>query len=296
MRSNLFGRLSLLFLFIQGQASIAQQINAEVFLNTDQINQTNIQQFQNLQSSLQSFLNSTNWSSEVYPEQSRLNIRYYFIVNAYENDTYQCTLQMSYNRPVYNTSYQSPLLLINDPSVNFKYEMGTPLALNLNALNSNLVSLVSYYTFLALGFHADSFALNGGSAYFESAHQIAVQMSSNTAFSWPKSRTDYANDILNNAFDNFRRLYYEYHINGIDVLEADFEQGQSSIYESLLSIENLSRQRGNAVLLRMLFDAKADEISALFFNDKTEPQKLERLTKILNKVAPYYTSKWTTSN
>ena len=296
MRGNLFGRLILLFLFIQGQASIAQQINAEVFLNTDQINQTNIQQFQNLQSSLQSFLNSTNWSSEVYPEQSRLNIRYYFIVNAYENDTYQCTLQMSYNRPVYNTSYQSPLLLINDPSVNFKYEMGTPLALNLNALNSNLVSLVSYYTFLALGFHADSFALNGGSAYFESANQIAVQMSSNTAFSWPKSRTDYANDILNNAFDNFRRLYYEYHINGIDVLEADFEQGQSSIYESLLSIENLSRQRGNAVLLRMLFDAKADEISALFFNDKTEPQKLERLTKILNKVAPYYTSKWTTSN
>ena len=296
MRGNLFGRLILLFLFIQGQASIAQQINAEVFLNTDQINQTNIQQFQNLQSSLQSFLNSTSWSSEVYPEQSRLNIRYYFIVNAYENDTYQCTLQMSYNRPVYNTSYQSPLLLINDPSVNFKYEMGTPLALNLNALNSNLVSLVSYYTFLALGFHADSFALNGGSTYFESANQIAVQMSSNTAFSWPKSRTDYANDILNNAFDNFRRLYYEYHINGIDVLEADFEQGQSSIYESLLSIENLSRQRGNAVLLRMLFDAKADEISALFFNDKTEPQKLERLTKILNKVAPYYTSKWTTSN
>ena len=296
MRGNLFGRLILLFLFIQGQASIAQQINAEVFLNTDQINQTNIQQFQNLQSSLQSFLNSTNWSSEVYPEQSRLNIRYYFIVNAYENDTYQCTLQMSYNRPVYNTSYQSPLLLINDPSVNFKYEMGTPLALNLNALNSNLVSLVSYYTFLALGFHADSFALTGGSAYFESANQIAVQMSSNIAFSWPKSRTDYANDILNNAFDNFRRLYYEYHINGIDVLEADFEQGQSSIYESLLSIENLSRQRGNAVLLRMLFDAKSDEISALFFNDKTEPQKLERLTKILNKVAPYYTSKWTTSN
>ncbi len=296
MRGNLFGRLILLFLFIQGQASIAQQINAEVFLNTDQINQTNIQQFQNLQSSLQSFLNSTSWSSEVYPEQSRLNIRYYFIVNAYENDTYQCTLQMSYNRPVYNTSYQSPLLLINDPSVNFKYEMGTPLALNLNALNSNLVSLVSYYTFLALGFHADSFALNGGSTYFESANQIAVQMSSNTAFSWPKSRTDYANDILNNAFDNFRRLYYEYHINGIDVLEADFEQGQSSIYESLLSIENLSRQRGNAVLLRMLFDAKSDEISALFFNDKTEPQKLERLTKILNKVAPYYTSKWTTSN
>ena len=91
-------------------------------------------------------------------------------------------------------------------------------------------------------------------------------------------------------------MYYEYHINGIDVLEADFEQGQSSIYESLLSIENLSRQRGNAVLLRMLFDAKSDEISALFFNDKTEPQKLERLTKILNKVAPYYTSKWTTSN
>ena len=296
MKIKVLGLLGMLFLFIQVQLSFAQQLNAEVFFNTDQINQTNIQQFQNLQSSLQSFLNATNWSSETYPDQSRLNIRYYFIVNEYENDVYQCTLQISYNRPVYNTSYQTPLLLINDPSVNFKYEMGTPLALNLNAANSNLVSVVSYYTFLALGFHADSFALNGGSIYFESANQISVQMAANSAFSWPKTRTDYVNDILNNSFDNFRRLYYNYHINGMDLLEADYEQGQNNIYESLLSIENLSRQRGNAVLLRMLFDAKSDEINALLFKDAEEEQKLERLTKILNKVAPYYTNKWTTSN
>ena len=75
MKIKVLGLLGMLFLFIQVQFSFAQQLNAEVFFNTDQINQTNIQQFQNLQSSRQSFLNATNWASETYPNQSRLNSR-----------------------------------------------------------------------------------------------------------------------------------------------------------------------------------------------------------------------------
>ena len=80
-------------------------------------------------------------------------------LTAYNGARFEGTLQVQVERPVYKTNYNSPVFNFLDKDIIFTYQEYQPLFYNPATYESNLISLISFYVFVALGIEADTFAL-----------------------------------------------------------------------------------------------------------------------------------------
>ncbi|MBQ0741143.1 DUF4835 family protein, partial [Aquimarina celericrescens] len=79
------------------------------------------------------------------------------IIQGYDSDNFQATLQVQSSRPVFGSSMNSILLNIKDNDFNFTYKEFEPLNYNPNVFNSNLISTISFYIYTILGYDPDTF-------------------------------------------------------------------------------------------------------------------------------------------
>ena len=136
MRKLLFF-FSFLITFTFGEA---QELNCEVVVNSDQVNQTNQQIFRTLERSLNDFVNKNKWTNRVFRENERISARMFITVTQYESDRFEANIQIQSSRPVYNTSYESPIFNYKDNAFNFIYQEFQPLVYNENVFESNLIA------------------------------------------------------------------------------------------------------------------------------------------------------------
>jgi len=144
MRNILFS----VFLLCAAFGSYAQELNCQVTVNSDQVGQTNQQIFRTLERSLNDFVNKSKWTNRVYHENERVNARMFITVTQYESDRFEANIQIQSTRPVFNTTYESPVFNYKDNSFNFQYQEFQPLVYNPNNFDSNLVGVISYYVML----------------------------------------------------------------------------------------------------------------------------------------------------
>ena len=111
--------LSIFLLFISLSIS-AQELNCVVTVNSDQVGQTNQQIFKTLERSLNDFVNKSKWTNRVYRENERVNARMFITVTQYESDRFEANIQIQSSRPVFNTSYESPVFNYKDDAFNTK--------------------------------------------------------------------------------------------------------------------------------------------------------------------------------
>ncbi len=288
-------RLLFLTLFMFAITGYAQELKCRVEVNADLVSQTNQQVFKTLERALADFLNQTAWTELSLDEHEKIEMDLFISVTAYENDQFSASLQIQSYRPIYNSTYQSSLLNFKDDNFNFKYVEFQPLIFNANAFESNLVSLLSFYVYYALGMDADSFAPLGGTNYFEKAQQIAglAQQSGFTGWSPSDGRRNrywLAENVLSNTFQELRSVNYQYHRNGMDVMHSNPLEAKQVMAQSLMTFTDLDRRRPGAFLTQTFFEAKADEIFQTFSAGPKVPVK--DLVAMLNKVAPFFSSKW----
>ena len=89
----------------------AQELNALVTVNTQQVNQSNRSVFKTLEKSLQEFINQTRWTDLKVRENERLRCSFTLVITKFENTRYEATLLVQSSRPVYNSAcllYTSP--------------------------------------------------------------------------------------------------------------------------------------------------------------------------------------------
>lgn len=137
-----------------------------VTVNSDQVSQTNQQIFKTLERSLNDFVNKTKWTNRVYKENERVNAQMFITITSYESNRFEGNIQIQSSRPVFNTSYETPVFNYKDSQFNFEYIEFQPLIYNENVFDSNLVGVVSYYVYVILGLDADTFSLEGGTRTF----------------------------------------------------------------------------------------------------------------------------------
>ena len=273
----------------------AQELNCLITVNSDQVSQTNQQVFRTLERSLTDFVNKTKWTNRPYKEQERLEARIFINVTAYDSDRFQASIQLQSNRPVYNTSYQSPILNYRDGNFNFRYQEFEPLVYNPNNLESNLIAVVSYYVYIMLGLDADTFSLQGGDPYYRQAQRIVTQAQGNGLAGWQqetgaRTRFELVDNLLSNTFREYRIALYNYHRKGLDIMADNNSTGKQVIAGSIRLFETLIKRRPNAFLIQTFFDAKSEEIRSIFSDG---PQvDVVRLTETLNRVAPFYSDTW----
>lgn len=288
--------LTILFGFVFSTLISAQELNCEVTVNSDQVGQTNQQIFKTLERSLNDFVNKNKWTNRVYKENEKLNCRMFITVTEFESNRFKASIQLQSSRPVYNTSYDSPVFNYKDDQFSFEYIEFQPLVYNANNFDSNLIGVVAYYVYIMLGLDADTFALEGGTEFYKQAQQITTQAQGTNFAGWSQSasnnrtRFELVDNLLSNTFREYRIAMYNYHRKGLDILGDNNSTGKQVIAGSMRLFETLIKRRPNAFLIQTFFDAKSEEIQNIF----SDGPKIDivKLKETLNKIAPFYSSTW----
>jgi len=272
----------------------AQELNCSVKVNSERITSANQQIFKTLETSLNEFVNKSKWSTRDFKNNERIDCSMFINVSEFNNNVFTATIQVQAARPVYNSTYSTPILNINDKDFTFRYVEFENLFFNPNSFDSNLVSVVAFYAYMILAMDADSFEYLGGNEYLEIAQNI-VAVSQSGGKGWSQSdglqnRFFLVNDMLSNTFDPIRLGFYDYHKLGLDVMADDLPAGKEGVKNAVLALSKINSVRPNAYLTRVFFDTKADEILSIF----TGGPKVDitDLVDNLNRVSPLNASNW----
>lgn len=272
----------------------AQQLNCKVTVNSDKISNASQQVFKTLETSLNEFVNTTDWTGKSYKQNEKIDCSMFITILSNNSDQFSATIQVQSSRPIYNSSYSSPVLNYNDKDFSFRYSEFENLLFNPTAFESNLVSVVSFYSYIILGMDEDTFALNSGNANFEVAENIANVAQQSGYKGW--SQTDgnqnryfLINDLLSPSFSEIRKTVFEYH-SGLDVMSKDLKSAKEKIKSALLNLGKMNASKPNAFLTRVFFDAKSDEILSVFSGGPSIT--IADLKESLSKTSPLNSGKW----
>ena len=286
--------VSFLFVLFFGITQ-AQQLNCTVKVNAEKVTNANTQIFKTLESAISEFVNKTDWTGDVYKQNERINCSMVINVNAYDSNQFSTTIQVQSTRPIFNSTYASPVLNFNDKDFNFRYLEFENLIFNPTSFDSNLVSVLAFYSFMIIGLDADTYTLNGGKNSFDTAQEIVTVAQQGGSKGW--SQTDgnqnryfLINDILSPTFEPFRETMYQYHREALDSMHKDLKTSKEKILVSIETLSTLYSVRPNAFLTRVFFDAKADEIVSIFSGGPSVP--ISDLVDTLGKISPINSSKW----
>ncbi|MCF4100934.1 DUF4835 family protein [Gillisia sp. M10.2A] len=284
----------ILVLFV-GLSVSAQELNCEVVVNAEQTGRTNLSVFKTLQQSLSEFVNKTNWTSVDYRSNERINCSIFINITSFENESFSGSIQVQSSRPVFGSSFVSPVFNFNDEQFNFTYREFEPLNYSENSYSNNLVSVISFYVYTILGLDADTFKQEGGTAFYEAANRIVNTAQQGNSVGWKaadgmRSRYMLNQNLLSNAFVEYRTALYKYHRLGLDIMHKDAKTGKQLIATSLVGLNKLNDTRPNSLLMRVFFDAKAQEIEQIFSAGPSV--RVTELTDALNRMAPLYAENW----
>ena len=286
--------LIILTLFVSSVA-ISQELNCTVSVIAQLTGNDNNVVFKTLEKQLNEFINNTQWTEDNFAQEERIDCSMVINVNSYENDRFSATLQVSSSRPVYNSTYNSPVYNYNDKNFNFQYLEFQNLVYNPLQFESNLVSVLSFHVFMILGIDADTFALNGGDAYFAQAQTIANYSQQLNGQGWKledglQSRFALIDNLLSPTFKELRTTMYDYHIKGLDEMAEDAKTGKAKVVATLAELQKINRRRPNSFLLRVFFDAKSDELMDILSGGPSV--NIADAVDILNRIAPMHSQKW----
>lgn len=287
--------LLILFAFLLSFTGFSQELNCKLVVNAQQTGNENFPIFKTLEKQLNEFVNNTKWTNKVFKPQERINCSMVLNISNYSGENFQGALQVQATRPVYGSSFTTPIYSFNDKDLTFRYLEFQNLNFSNTQFQSNLISIIAYHVYIILALDADTFAENGGSSYYKQAQTI-VNFSQQSNFSgWKvedglQSRFILIDNILSPTYKEYRNIMYTYHRDGLDVMSENVKTGKEAIAASILKFNAMNSRRPNSFLLRTFFDAKADEIEQIFSNGPSV--NIVKLKETLPKIAPLHSSKW----
>ncbi|GAA4885569.1 DUF4835 family protein [Flaviramulus aquimarinus] len=274
---------------------VSQELNCSVVVNAQQTGNENFPIFKTLEKQLNEFVNNTKWTTKTFKNQERIDCSMVIIVTSYSGEAFQTSLQVQSSRPVFGSSFSTPIYNFNDKDFNFRYLEFQNLIYNPTQFESNLISVLAFHINMILALDADSFSEKGGDEYYKQAQIITNYSQQGNFKGWKledglQSRFALIDNVLSPTFKEYREVMYSYHRNGLDVMNDNVKTGKESIAASLQKLKVMNSRRPNSFLLRTFFDAKADEIEQIF----TDGPKVNiaSVKETLQKVAPLHSSKW----
>jgi len=273
----------------------AQELNCTLVINAEQTGRQNQQIFKTLERSLNDFINKTTWTNKMISPEERVNCGMVITITEFSVDNFTATLQVQSSRPVFNSTYSSPVFNFNDKDFKFNYVEFQNLTLNPNQFNSNLVSVISYYAYVILGMDADTFSKKGGTEYYSQAKNILSVAQSSGFKGWnpvdgQQTRYQLIDQLQSSSYVEYRNVLYAYHRTALDEMNANQKKAKERIILALNQFKRLHARRANSFIQRIFFDAKSDEIEQIFSGGQSV--KISDLVDLLNRVSPNNSSKW----
>ena len=270
----------------------AQEINCSVTINSDKIEGSNKQVYETLKKSIEEYMNQSKWTKMSFRDAEKIECSMLIVVNSVADNLYNCQMTLQSRRPVYGTSYTTPILNFRDNAFNFTYQEFDRLDWQQNQFTTNLTAMLAYYCYLIIGHDMDSFQRMGGTPYFQVCEEIVNACQSATmesveqqgwrAFDSNRNRYALINNLLDEAFKKYRNFYYEYHRLGLDEMAGNVTNGRARIAEGMPVLREAYRARPATYVINTFLDAKADELVDIFRKgtDKEKKSVYEILTDI----------------
>ena len=288
-----FRYIAIFLVSLIGIASLrAQEINCTVTVNSDQIEGSNKQVYETLKSAIEEYMNQNRWTNMTFAEQEKIDCSMMLVVKAVADNMYSCEMTLQSRRPVYGTTYTTPLLNFVDRNFNFTYQEFDRIEYQQNQFTTNLTAMLAYYCYLIIGHDMDSYQRLGGTPFFEQCENIvnacqSASMDNSEQKGWlafDSNRNRYAliNNLLDEAFKKYRNYYYEYHRLGLDEMSGNVANGRARIAEGISVLKEAYRARPATYVINTFLDAKADELVDIFKKgtDKEKKELYELLVDI----------------
>jgi len=269
-----------------------QELNCNVQIVTQQVQGTNKQVFETLQSEIYEFMNNRVWTNHVFGIEERIECNMLFnITEQLSADEFKGTLQIQSRRPVYNTNYNTVMLNYMDNDIQFRYIEFEPIEFDMNTHISNLTSILAFYAYVILALDYDSFAPEGGSPFWQAAEKIVDNAQNAQEKGWkPFDNNSHRNrywlvkDYIDSEYAPCREFIYRYHRLGLDIMDDKVNDGRAEIANSVELLQKVYREKPDPFMqpLHLIFDAKSDELVKIF--SESFPEEKNRVYEILNEI------------
>jgi hypothetical protein len=276
------------FIFLLTTGIFAQEFYCKVVINTQQVQGFDRSVVSDLKTAMTDFMNNRKWSTYNFAPEERIECTLLFTVSQIiSSDEFKGTFSIIMQRPVFNTSYRSPLLNMIDKNIRFKYTPSQAMNFSEGTYSDNLTSLLAFYSYMMLGIDFDSFAPDGGTVFYQKAMSV-VQSAQNSGYTgWQsfeseKNRYHFVEQYLNKAYEPLRTFLYQYHRQGLDVMAGNTIQGRKVILNSLSLLKKVYNKRPGLYDLQLILDAKRSEIIDIF--SKATPAEKNTMINILSEI------------
>lgn len=289
----------LLFAFILitfSLKSFSQELRARVSVISNRIS-TNVDKkvFLTLQNSLNDFINNRKWTTDNFTSAEKIDCS--FLLNLEEGgdaNVYKASLTVQSGRPVFNSSYQSPIMNFQDDEISFRYLEYQQLEYNENRITgndplaSNLTAVIAYYINIILGLDYDSFGQRGGDSYFKKAQNIINNSPDGRgitgwkAFDGVRNRYWLTENLLNSRYTIMHDVYYNYYRLGLDAMYDDENSAREEVLNVLSMLNTYNVENPNTMILQFFFQGKDDELIKIF--SKAAPADRLKASEFLQKM------------
>lgn len=295
---NLLSYILLIILIAVHNTVMAQELNAKVTINHQQVQGTDASVFEALTQSLEQLLNERQWTELQFKKNERITCNFNITITKYnkESNLFTANALIQANRPVYNSAYTTTLYNNRDANFNFQFAEFDQLNFQEENIDNQLTALMAYYAYLIIGLDLDSFSPLGGTEILQRCMTL-VNNAQDLDFpgwkSFDDSRNRFAiiNDYLDESLKSFRQLQYDYYRKGLDEMATNAERGRLGISESLELLETAHKERPLSLLPQIWTDYKRDELASIYKGKGTQKEK-ERVYDILFGINASQSSSW----
>ena len=290
----------LTFNFILAVLSVqAQELQVKVNINHSQISGTDVSVFENLQQTLEQFVNERQWTELQFQKNERIQCSFNITVSKYirEENRFECSALIQANRPVYNSAYASTLYNNKDDNFHFEFKQFDQLNFVEEVVSDQLTALMAYYAYLIIGLDLDSFSPMGGTDVLQRCMHL-VNNAQNLGFpgwkSFEDSRNRFAiiNDYLDEAIKPLRQLQYDYYRKGLDEMANNAERGRTEITTALEEgLKKAHEDKPLSLLPQIWTDYKRDELVNIYKGKGTQKEK-ERIYELMMSINASQNSSW----
>lgn len=268
-------------LVLLGSDLHAQELQAKININHQQVQTTDKTVFENLQQTLEQFVNEQQWTALQFQENERIQCSFNITVTKYDagSNRFTCTAMVQANRPVYNSSYNTTLYNNNDKHFDFEFVQHDQLNFNEEVIDNQLVALFAYYAYLIIGLDLDSFSPMGGTDVLQRCMNLTnnaqnLEFAGWKSFEDSRNRFAIINDYLDEAMKPFRQLQYNYYRQGLDEMAQNVERGRTNVTTTLeTNLKKVHEDKPLSMLPQIWTDFKKDELANIYKGKGTQKEK-----------------------
>jgi hypothetical protein len=284
----------LIVIFWFSKLSISQIFNCEVqvIAPTLQNNPANEEIFSSLKNAMIEYINfGYNWTNDKFEQHEQIDVSFLLTLNSKSGNDFSGKLQITSQRPVFNSDYKSLLMSYIDKNVTFKYIRNSPIQYFEGQHVDNLADILAYYIYMILGYDYDSFSLEGGTPYFNKADQILSICQSASEPGWKAPDGDGSNNrfwLIQNAlqpqFTSLRKTFYNYHMSGLDQCYINRDTCIKEITSSINDLLEIHKSRPSSLNMQLFFNAKYEELIKIYL--PTSPTERNKIYNLVSQLDP----------